>query len=487
MNSISNEAPDQADNPTGLGFDGAADTGQQSAEGNPFNNAQARAKAEEARARREREEIEKREFDTALLHGRSEPWAATMAAKIDRNNKRRDLKKDLPKLTFTGAEALEFGAAEGQLRTLPELTDDEYQALKLRAAAELEHSRNQVRALARKIEVTERAAVVAPPEPINLADLLAEPDESAAYRIEGLWPMGGRVLLAAQYKAGKSTLVGNVIRGLVDGGEFLGRFATTPVSKVTLIDTELDTRTLRRWLRDQGIRNADAVTVLSLRGKVSTFDILDRSTRTEWADRCAGAEVVILDCVRPALDALGLSEDKDAGRFLVAFDELLAEIGAGEAMAVTHMGHQNERARGDSRLLDWNDAMWNIVRDPTARDTDEDAKRYFSALGRDVSLGEGLLAYDARRRWLSYAGGNRKDAAARKLVPPVLELIKDRPGLSGAEIERQIMTNVADATQKGVRDALKLVRHEKRVRTEEGPRRSQLHYIKDGDPLAEED
>ena len=466
---------------------------------NPFDNPAARAKAEQDRARREREEADEKAnkkrrdhwgnylYDTALLGTLTDSWAAQLSRYAETTNADRDPVRKPPVLWFTGADAVNAGATDKQLAALPPLRSAERAALRKRAAAELEYTRNQVKALARKIAVEREAGSVEPPQPVSLADLLAEPDEPAAYRIDGLWPLGGRVLLAAQYKAGKSTTVGNVIRALVDGGEFLDRFAVTPVSKVVLVDTELDTRTLRRWLRDQGIRNADAVTVLSLRGKVSAFDIMDRAGRAEWAERCAGAEVVILDCVRPALDALGLSEDKDAGKFLVAFDELLAEIGAGEALVVTHMGHQNERARGDSRLLDWPDALWNIVRDPDARDTDEDAKRYFSALGRDVKLGEGLLSYDARRRALSYAGGSRKDAAARTLVPPLLELIKGKPGLNGRQIEDELMATVADATQRGVRDALKLVRREKRVRTEDGPRRSQLHYIKDGDPLAEDE
>ena len=50
------------------------------------------------------------------------------------------------------------------------------------------------------------------------------------------------------------------------------------------------------------------------------------------------------------LDALGLDEHRDAGRFLTAFDALLVEAGIRDAFVVTHMGHTNERARGDSRL-----------------------------------------------------------------------------------------------------------------------------------------
>jgi hypothetical protein len=48
------------------------------------------------------------------------------------------------------------------------------------------------------------------------------------------------------------------------------------------------------------------------------------AVRAEWARklRDLDAAVVILDCLRPVLDALGLDESHDAGRLLVALDEL---------------------------------------------------------------------------------------------------------------------------------------------------------------------
>ncbi len=50
------------------------------------------------------------------------------------------------------------------------------------------------------------------------------------------------------------------------------------------------------------------------------------------------SSIVLFGCLRPVLDALGLSEDKDAGRFLVAFDALLAEAAVSECLIVHNMG-----------------------------------------------------------------------------------------------------------------------------------------------------
>ena len=365
-------------------------------------------------------------FAVADLPASAQLWARKLADKVERDNAF-TLGSKPPTLFVAGDKAVNAGATDDQLAALTPLDTAGVADLQLQAAAIAADVRRQIDTRARSLAAQREAAVV-PPAPTNLADLLAQPDDEAAYRVGELWPTGGRVLLAAQFKAGKSTLVGNVLRSLVDGDKFLDRFDAVPVGRVALIDTELDTRTLRRWLREQAIDNTERVSVLPLRGAVSTFDILDAAARSRWAAQLAGADVVILDCLRPVLDALGLSEDKDAGRVLVAFDALLAEIGATEGMVVTHMGHEAERARGDSRLRDWPDAEWKIARGGDDSDDDGRRPRYFSALGRDVSLPEGLLTFDPETRRLAYGEGNRRDSNARAALPELMALIRAEPG-----------------------------------------------------------
>lgn len=365
-------------------------------------------------------------FAVADLPTSAHLWARKLADKVERDNAF-TLGSKTPTLMVKGDAAVSAGATDDQLAALTPLDLDGIAALLIEAAAIADDVRRQIGTRSRSLAAQREAAVV-PPAPTNLADLLAQPDDEAAYRVGELWPTGGRVLLAAQFKAGKSTLVGNVLRSLVDGDKFLDRFDAVPVGRVALIDTELDTRTLRRWLREQAIDNTERVSVLPLRGAVSTFDILDPATRARWAAQLSGADVVILDCLRPILDALGLSEDKDAGRVLVAFDALLAEIGATEGLVVTHMGHEAERARGDSRLRDWPDAEWKIARGGDDSDDDGRRPRYFSALGRDVSLPEGLLTFDPETRRLAYGEGNRRDSNARAALPELMALIRAEPG-----------------------------------------------------------
>jgi hypothetical protein len=219
--------------------------------------------------------------------------------------------------------------------------------------------------------------------------------------------------------------------------------------------------------------------VIPLRGKTSSFDLLDVDTRSQWATRLHGSGVVMLDCLRPVLDALGLSEDKEAGRFLVAFDELLDEADVSEAMVVHHMGHTNERSRGDSRILDWPDATWKLVRE----DPEEPiSPRYFSAFGRDVEQPESLLQYDPQTRRLVLLGGSRKDTASSRLIEPLVDVLRASPDMSGRQIE-SVMVD-AGYGRNATRAAVKQAIAQQIVHRVPGERGAYVHRINPFPPLS---
>ena len=273
----------------------------------------------------------------------------------------------------------------------------------------------------------------------------------------------------------------NCIRSLADGDPFLDRFAVNRTEdRIVVFDDELDEKMGRRWLRLQGIKNIDRVSVVFLRGKVSTFNLLDEDTLNRWADRLrsVGAGIVVLDCLRAVLAALGLSEDKDAGLFLVAFDELLNRAGASEAIVVHHAGHGAERSRGDSRIRDWPDVEWTLVRESPdgGGGPEPNARRFFKAYGRDVDVPEGLLEFDESRHRLRFAGGSRRETAADGLIPELLEYLIENPEASG----RQIETALVPPLRRGaVRQALRRAVESGRIKTSPGPKRSTLHNVAD--------
>ena len=216
---------------------------------------------------------------------------------------------------------------------------------RLALAAERERIRREARRL---IDTEERGQTSHTPSLQTLRERLTAPLAPTSYRIEGRQPCGSRVMLAAQFKAGKTTLTGNLIRSLIDGDLFLGRDAVSPIAgRAVVLDFEMSESQLVSWLADQKIRDDDRVIAVALRGRAVAFDILNVDIRARWAQRLRGVACTYLvwDCVRPLMDALGLDEHGDAGRLLVAFDALLAEAGIPDALVVHQMGHTGERSR----------------------------------------------------------------------------------------------------------------------------------------------
>lgn len=366
--------------------------------------------------------------------------------------------------------------------TLPQSaswTPESYQkAIDAEEAKELART-YKLREQAKQLLQAEKAKDFTPPSPMNLDALIAVANsDDHSWRIDGLLPAGGRALFTAPYKGGKSTIISNLIRSLADGDPFLDRFTVTPTrlhryfeNGVLLIDTEMTPAQLGRWLDDQNIRNRDLVEVLTLRGQLSQFNVLDPDIRFEWVKAIEGSEVVILDNLRPVLDALGLDENREAGKFLTAWDEFMAEMGVTESIIVHHTGHGSDRARGDSALLASNDAIWSLIRDGD----DASSPRFFKALGRDIDVPESRLEFDPATRRLALTGGNRKNAKAEEAIPAILDLLRGHDALSGRAIERELTGG--GLTQKQVRDGLLLVRQRKQVLTYEGARKSIMHSI----------
>jgi hypothetical protein len=231
---------------------------------------------------------------------------------------------------------------------------------------------------------------------------------------------------------------------------------------------------LRQWFRDQRIANANKAVLIPLRGRAASLDLLNPTCRANWktwlSERCV--EYLIVDCLRPVLDALGLDESREAGRWLVGFDALLREAGISEACIVHHMGHSGERSRGDSRLRDWPDAEWRVVR----KDGDDDSPRYISAYGRDVNVAEAELSYEASTRRVRLVGGSREEAKAAKTLDAISELLTaGGEALSGRRIKDALKSHghSKDTIDKALRIGIK----GRRLEMARGPKNALLYRV----------
>ncbi|OBF56719.1 hypothetical protein A5756_10520 [Mycobacterium sp. 852002-53434_SCH5985345] len=353
------------------------------------------------------------------LAAEGKPWAERAVAKAAADNLDAAVALKNKPYAFTLSELYrDPDTTVDDLIGLPPMTTETRLASLrlLREWAAVENQRAQADAR-KRLAATEAAEITLPPV-IGLDALLATPDDPVRMRIEGLWPSGGaKVLCAAPAGAGKTTLSGNLVRSLADGDPFLGAFEVRQrAERIVIIDNEMTTEVLKRWLRRQGIDNTAAVVdVVCLRGQAGLFDLGNDRLRDMWTRRLAdlGCDFVIFDCLSPVINAMGVKESNEMGKLLYPLTDMLTAAGVADALVHHHMGHEKERARGDSTALGWSDANWKIVREAGKED------RYFAAdkvRDADNPVPEGLLSWDQATGRLTYAGGNRADTGKRETV-----------------------------------------------------------------------
>lgn len=329
-----------------------------------------------------------------------------------------------------------------------------------------------------------------PPSSEALVDLLAEPDAEIAWRINELWPVGGKIMFSAPKKAGKTTTTGNLIRSLADAAPFLGRpegktgmggFPVAPLAEgrsIVLFDFEMTREQLKRWLRLHNIQNPGRVHVKFMRGK--TWDIRDRRVRHEWAEylRSIDAAVVIVDPLASATAPLGIPENDnmEMGRFLHALDALVLEAGADEHLVNHHTAKGRDDERGAGVIGGWPDAIWRLVlEDTNGYRPDPSAPRFFAAEGRDVAVRETVLQFDedTKRLWLGI--GNRATHAVDAHSPAIVEWIEANPGATRNAV-REAGHGLGINSDKTIDKVLGALRESGAVHTHDGPNRSKNHY-----------
>jgi hypothetical protein len=344
-------------------------------------------------------------------------------------------------------------------------------------AVEREQVRREAR---RRVDAEERGPLIVPQTFASLTELLNEPEPGTSrMRIDTVHPAEGRIVWSGKGKGsgGKTTARDNLIRSLVDGDPFLGRFTATPIvdGTVAVIDTEMSKSMLKTWWRDQDIRHHDRVCGAVLRGQAHAFDLRDRYWFGWWRDwlRDRQARYAVLDALREVLDACGLDEHTQAGAFLTLFGRLLQDAGVTECCVIHHFGHVFERERGDSRIGDWGDAKWRLL-------TNEKGQRFFAVDGRDVSLPESELDYEPRTRRLTLKGGSRADAELKDALGAIIEVVTASPGLSQNKVEEACAGR--GIGQKAVRLALNEGLQLHVLAYDSGPRKSKLFRVIGGRP-----
>lgn len=267
------------------------------------------------------------------------------------------------------------------------------------------------------------------PGPKVLSDWLKEPDDPVQYRIESLWPSDGTVFVVAQFKAGKTTLVSNLIASLTSGEPFLGRFTTTPAERnIGFLNFEVSPNQARRWLRETGIKNSEKVRVWNLRGYGSPFSTELMVEDLERSLKENEIEILIIDPFSGAFRNGNSKENDEVKAFLLELETIARRSGVREIVMTVHAGHDQDRVRGATTLGDHPDALWWIQKA-------KNGKRLFRAEGRDVWLDAEGLDLDPNTRRLRLTGLNKADTSTQALGWLILSFVRTSPGCTASQIE----------------------------------------------------
>ena len=331
------------------------------------------------------------------------------------------------------------------LDTIEPPTDDTFDVSPYDSAVQRRFTELRINEDAKLLLAVHKAGEAHPLDAINLTEFLTQPDETEQYRVTGLWPSQGRVLLAAAAKAGKTTIiVGNLLPSLVDGRAFLGEHSCQPVDgRVIYLNMEVGERIIRNWMRRAGIINTDKISVVNLRGKASALTLATEQGRNRFAAflRNLQAEAVILDPLAPLLATLGLDENSntDIAMFFSWWSETLGLADVTDDLVVHHTGHAGQRSRGASRLLDEPDAIWTLTKGLGTDPADDDPlgatqPRFLSAYGRDVDHPEEGLDYNPDTGHLTFNGQTRSQTKTQGKLDRLRELVNDNKPRSKSEM-----------------------------------------------------
>jgi hypothetical protein len=348
--------------------------------------------------------------------------------------------------------------------------DDTDDAFAAEVATELRKLR--IRETARQQLASEKNAPTGQFDAGLLDEILARPEEPP-YRIYGLLPADGAMLVVAQRKTGKTTLMLNLARSLITGEPLLGRFTTVPArGRVAILNYEVSGGQLGRWAEQVDVPSGRLMLV-NLRGRRDP--LAHRQDRDALAALLRQHEVesLIVDPFGRAYSGDDQNSPGKVGAWLVDLDTFTrSEIGARDLILTAHAGWNGERARGASALEDWADSIVTMTMDKDGK------SRYLRAIGRDVSVDEDLIQFDPDTKLISLTGfGNRRQAtdlaAVETMVVQVCDHLKTNCGASFGDIDKAV-----EGRQTTKRRAIDLAEERGQLRrVVGGTGKSNQHYL----------
>ena len=267
-----------------------------------------------------------------------------------------------------------------------------------------------------------------PVPPIAMDVFLNQPGAETKFLIDSLALWEATVILFAQAKVGKTTLVFNLLRAIADEQPFLGVFDVAETTgNVGFLNYELTEDLCRTWAKRMPIEKTERVLFWNLRGLNNPFR--SREAMKEFA-----AQVLPLDVETLVLDPLSGSfigdtnNNDEVKRFFLMLEEFKVLAGVKHLFIMVHAGNDATKPRGATTLRDHPDAIWSMTKDSAGL-------RKFKAEGRDVSIDEGVLTFDEATGLLTFTEGPTRSKEPNVLKARIYDFIVANPRCKASDID----------------------------------------------------
>lgn len=271
-----------------------------------------------------------------------------------------------------------------------------------------------------------------PSSTLNMREELAKPRPPEVWTIDQLHLEDSNTIISSLYKVGKSTLLLNLMRALADSRPFLGLYEVhQPDGGIAFWNYEVSPNQFNRWFAEAKVKDVDRCSVWHLRGESLPLDVEEIFERAVLWLLKHEVSTLIIDPYSRAYSG-DENDNSEVNAWLDMIDRLKNEAGVKDLFMSVHHGRSGEdRVRGATRLEDWPDSIWRLVK--------ENGDRYFYANGRDVDVPESKLSFDPSTRGIKIVGGNRQEERINMLVEKVTSIVHKHPG---ARTFQQLVTDM---------------------------------------------
>ena len=328
-----------------------------------------------------------------------------------------------------------------------EVTEDDLWSVHVERAARKKHIELEGFKLAKQ-RIAESEFVPPEIEVMSFAEEMLIPSPPIQWTIKDLHVIGGNTTITASQKSGKTTCMMNLVKSLADNEPFLGEFETRELNgNILFLNYEVNPEQFKRSLAAVGVRNPEKIFHLPLRGK--TFDLMsDQAILWLASTYLIPFEIEVL-VVDPFHGAFNLDENSnsDVSLWTKKLDQIKETYGILDSFIPVHTGRGDgvqRRARGATRIDDWADHRWILVKD------DESNIREFEAIGRDVGVDPRAIEFEPSTRKMSLGTGSARQNVHKGYKKELLELIVNQPGITKTDVQTHFQAD----NNKPKRDAI---------------------------------